>query len=283
MSEKKVQEKATGSGDEKKSKRVSRWGPLIAALAAAERHFDHQLVATSVDVSRVGERLYLGALTAARNLKWLQHAGVTHILSVMQDWTSANIGAGCRNPTEYKFDLGLKRKYVPVQDNYSTDLRRHFSPCFHWIDEALRGGGTVLVHCHMGISRSSTIVCSYLMRKNQQSLDHILDDLRKKRRCVCPNDSFMAQLRLFEQDRDKIIRKRHFNCVVHQLCTHRLPFPVSMIVVQHLEERPDRRRRTRRRYRVEQCFNNHRHEPLDDELPQLPTPKEEYLAKRRTH
>lgn len=33
----------------------------------------------------------------------------------------------------------------------------------HWIDDALADGGSVLVHCHEGKSRSVTLVAAYLM------------------------------------------------------------------------------------------------------------------------
>jgi hypothetical protein len=53
----------------------------------------------------------------------------------------------------------------------------------------------VLVHCTLGISRSASIVTSYLMLAGRLRLGDALALLRTARRWVKPNDGFEAQLR----------------------------------------------------------------------------------------
>lgn len=208
-----------------KAVRTARWGKLFSALAEAADPVDGEKL-DSVDANRIDDRLYLGGLRAARNIRWLRHVGVTHILSAMQDWTSSDIDANCANPDEYKYVTKLKRKYVLVEDNFSTDIAKYFSSCFRWIDKALRGGGTVLIHCHMGISRSATIMCSYWMRKHSLSLSKTLEHIKGKRRCVCPNEGFMAQLRRFEAEREKVHKAKRRSAIIKQLCKH-MPYPAA--------------------------------------------------------
>jgi len=76
----------------------------------------------------------------------------------------------------------------------------------------------VLVHCDQGISRSSTIVTAYLMRRLRKSRDEILKEVRSRRPKVKPNDNFMVQLEIWEkvgyqiwEDEEKRIPKPEYN------------------------------------------------------------------------
>jgi len=53
----------------------------------------------------------------------------------------------------------------------------------------------VLVHCYAGVSRSSAIICSYLMWKYRWNLNKTLAFVVFKRIVAKPNDGFMKQLR----------------------------------------------------------------------------------------
>ena len=62
-------------------------------------------------------------------------------------------------------------------------------------DEALsHPESRVLVHCTMGVSRSSTIVCAYLMKARTISVQAALDLVKEKRQGVRPNTGFVRQL-----------------------------------------------------------------------------------------
>jgi Dual specificity phosphatase, catalytic domain len=52
----------------------------------------------------------------------------------------------------------------------------------------------IQVHCFMGISRSATIVCAYLIATMKMTADEALAAVREKRGIVSPNMGFLRQL-----------------------------------------------------------------------------------------
>ena len=104
-------------------------------------------------MNKIADGLYLGDHVAASNKFILARAGVTHILQVAS-------GMYPKCPHKYVY------KTLSVDDVPSTNLKQHFAACHRFIEAAIQAGGTVLVHCWAGVSRSATIVISYLMQKH---------------------------------------------------------------------------------------------------------------------
>jgi hypothetical protein len=57
----------------------------------------------------------------------------------------------------------------------------------------------VLVHCDAGVSRSATVVISFVMKTNKLSARQAYDFVKEKRPCVAPNISFIQQLIDYEE------------------------------------------------------------------------------------
>ena len=56
----------------------------------------------------------------------------------------------------------------------------------------------VFVHCVAGVSRSSTIVISYLMKINKWTFDKSLQFVQNKRPKIMPNNGFIQQLKEYQ-------------------------------------------------------------------------------------
>lgn len=102
-----------------------------------------------------------------------------------------------------KTPLTVKEKRVdflsiPVVDSTEETISTHFDSAFDFIDKALDAKKNVLIHCSAGVSRSPTIVISYLMRKFGMSLSEAFRAVRLVRPIINPNISFMRQLKAFE-------------------------------------------------------------------------------------
>lgn len=135
--------------------------------------------------SKILDDLYLGSEWNASNLEELHTNGITHILNVTREIDNFF-------PGEFKY------KNIRVYDEESTDLLRYFDDTFKFISQATKDKGKVLVHCKMGISRSATIVISYLMKELKKDLKSALEHAKQRRSIVNPNKSFLKQLEVFE-------------------------------------------------------------------------------------
>lgn len=137
-------------------------------------------------------RLSIGSLGSAYNLKSLQANGITHIIC-----------ASGVVRTKYPDSFVYHR--VDIRDKSETDIASHWQSCWDFIDAALESSAEndrenkVLIHCYQGISRSTTILASYLMKRFGLTLVEALDEIRSVRPVAAPNPGFLMQLRVLER------------------------------------------------------------------------------------
>lgn len=136
----------------------------------------------NADVHEIVSGIYLGNFRIASNYTLLRALGITHILN-----------SAIEHPNYFE-NTGIIYKYLPLQDEPNQDISQYFKDGFEFIDQALRNGGKVLVHCHAGISRSTTMLTSYLMKKYNRSPREILHYIRSIRGIIQPNTGFSTQL-----------------------------------------------------------------------------------------
>lgn len=137
--------------------------------------------------AEIAPGVYIGSIGSALNKDYLLSNGVTHILTV----------ADKINPS---FPEYFQYKNLEILDTYSTNILNIFQEAIDYIDFALSSGGKILVHCFAGRSRSGTICCAYLMKKNGLTLEQALKEIKEKRFCVMPNPGFLFQLQLYEKN-----------------------------------------------------------------------------------
>jgi len=129
--------------------------------------------------------LYIGNLRAAKNKEYLKKIGVTHILVA--------------SAVEPEFPKQFSYKCINVDDSDDADLAAHLNGCLEYIDSAISSGGTVLIHCLVGISRSPSIAIAYLMFKDKLSYEEAAEMVKKKHPLMEPNVGFVRQLKDFEK------------------------------------------------------------------------------------
>ncbi|KAF7353852.1 Phosphatases II [Mycena venus] len=127
------------------------------------------------------DQIYLGNLSAAESDETRQKRGITHILSVCPELRST----------------GANHLVIPVDDSDYDDLLIHLPKACHFIEDALAHGGRVLIHCVMGISRSTTVLAAYLMKTRSLSVAAAISFMKQYRPQVQPNYGFVKQLEAF--------------------------------------------------------------------------------------
>lgn len=135
--------------------------------------------------------LWLGSYTALSGQKSLRDNNITHILSLLGPEIPALEGQYVRQVKNFK------HKRIDIDDIEDENIIQYFDRTNKFIHEALDSGGGILVHCMAGVSRSSTAVAAYLMKKYLWNPYKTIEFMRQKRPVVNPNSSFIEQLEVY--------------------------------------------------------------------------------------
>jgi atypical dual specificity phosphatase len=123
-------------------------------------------------ITKVFERLYLGDADDADGLTVTNPFGITAVVNVS---TEAN----------QERREGIKYAHHPL-DEYEWILPRRFDLIMTAISKLVRGG-TVLIHCGAGVSRSPVIVALYMNEVGYKNFEDSLSELKRLRAVVAPS------------------------------------------------------------------------------------------------
>jgi Leucine-rich repeat (LRR) protein len=158
------------------------------ALAEAALRPVPLTLATSVP-NEIVPLLYLGSVESFQDGAILREHSIGAVVRVMRQPLPLSVRS-----------MPLQFLCIAVQDSAHENLAQHFERAYEFIDDCIeRRRCAVLVHCSAGISRSPTIVASYLMRKFDLTLQAALHLMRTKRPICQPNAGFMRQLADYER------------------------------------------------------------------------------------
>ncbi|CAG2100485.1 unnamed protein product [Medioppia subpectinata] len=132
--------------------------------------------------------LYLGAYEATVDRQELRDRNITTILTVL----------GIQVMPEHRHP-DIAYHWINAEDRETQDLLTYFPETYALIDACIDAKEGVLVHCGAGISRSTTIVASYLMRKLRSPFKDTMTLIESKRGIIQPNEAFIEQLILYEE------------------------------------------------------------------------------------
>ena len=142
------------------------------------------------EMSLVAEKLWVGSEVAAASLGNLRNHGITHVINCTTLPNTHEGRAGA--PSYLKLSLFDSVVDLPRMLGCMTQTT-------DFIRDAHAGGGTVLVHCHRGISRSCTMAMAYMMASARRSAEDVFEDVKRARRVCDPNLGYWVSLKEWEQ------------------------------------------------------------------------------------
>ncbi len=121
---------------------------------------------------RISEKIYLGNSHDARTEYILAEGKITAILNCAHDLSQP--------------DMGRVRINAGLIDGHGNDKAGMVAAMDH-LGQLLKDGHTVLVHCHMGMSRSPTVVAAFIARHDNHPFDVVMDYIKGIRDIVMPH------------------------------------------------------------------------------------------------
>lgn len=144
--------------------------------------------------SRILSYLFLGSKSDAKDKSGLLRNKIKFVLNCTPK-RSDDPENGCPNYFEKEKTFVYKR--IPIFDNRGEDMAAHIDFAIQFIEQS-RHHGNILVHCHKGISRSSSFIIAYLIKVESFTFDEALSFIQSCRPQVSPNEAFITQLIHYE-------------------------------------------------------------------------------------
>lgn len=120
------------------------------------------------------ENLFIGSFAAAGNKEALQANNITHIVVAASGH-------------QQKFPDNFKYMTLTILDSPEEDIKKYFDETGVFIDECIKSNGSALVHCHAGISRSSSVILAYMIKYKKMKFEDALALAKSKREKINPN------------------------------------------------------------------------------------------------
>lgn len=145
-------------------------------------------------INQVDRNIFIGDHNAAKSDDILRNYGITHIINTAIEVPSyfEESGLPPSGRKIFYLNLGLRDDPTPGNENILEVLE----PALRYIVNVLKRNpnAKILIHCHAGISRSSSIVIYYLMRTRGWDYNKSLEYLKSQRPIVNPNPWYSKQL-----------------------------------------------------------------------------------------
>ncbi|KAH3744186.1 hypothetical protein Pelo_14419 [Pelomyxa schiedti] len=181
-----------------------------------DRDTNRWIPAQTHTISCILDGLYISDLEGAFDTKVLESLGISHVLSVLELVNYPDFRS--------RFPRNITVETIQISDDQSVNIGEHFPAAIEFISKVLRnrharnmlnspkppfrrpvymhstsasaggGRGGVLVHCHLGMSRSVTIVTAFVMYALSMDWLPALRAVQREHATSFPSLSFARQL-----------------------------------------------------------------------------------------
>ena len=146
--------------------------------------------------SETGAKVYVGNHVAAADINLLQRNKISHIVNC-QDVTTRNYHESDPSFSYKRFPISHWRS---VKDMDKAEVvGAYFGDVFSWVDAALAGGHSILIHCLAGAHRAGTTGTAFLMHAAKLSATQAIAAAKKMRPAIDPICDFPVLLSHYEK------------------------------------------------------------------------------------
>ena len=160
---------------------------IICPICHKEKEIKKYTYHLTLHPSKILDWLYLGSYRNACDEKDIKNLGINYVL---------NCAVECKE----SFPSNVKYCHLKISDRPKFKIINFLDKASDFINEAQSNDGIILVHCQLGISRSTTCVISYFIKYLGYTAMNALNFIKKKRTQVMPNDGFLNQLKIYEKN-----------------------------------------------------------------------------------
>lgn len=166
-------------------------GEEVEEAEEAQEDVNQARMQQRLHASHILPGLLVGSELVASSLEEMQREGITAVL--VMSWET---------PTFFPGHFRYLRLHI--NDRVDAPLIDVLDCAVVFIECARSCGGSVLVHCVQGISRSPAVAMAYIIGSLGLSMEAAYDFVQQRRPCVAVNEGFQKQLR----DYDELWRRR---------------------------------------------------------------------------
>jgi protein-tyrosine phosphatase len=139
------------------------------------------MIITSREISKITEQIYIGSYASASALDHSNTEGITHVLNCTTDPHE-----GLKNLEVYQININDGFEISPEYIRFALTI----------MAKAIHNGGKILVHCHAGVSRSTSLVCAHFIQAGF-SWDEAVSYVRLKRPQMFPHPNIERSIKNF--------------------------------------------------------------------------------------
>uniref|UniRef100_A0A6C0AF65 Tyrosine specific protein phosphatases domain-containing protein n=1 Tax=viral metagenome TaxID=1070528 RepID=A0A6C0AF65_9ZZZZ len=158
-------------------------------------HIEEQYKISNIifDDAIFDDKLYLTSLGGVKKIKQIKELEIDIIISIMDENPFVDDNKNFINYTEEYKDI--EKIFFKASDEEDFDISVFFEPFHKIINE--NPNKKILLHCYAGISRSPTLILSYMISKNIENytLHELIKKLKKCRFIIDPNEGFIESLK----------------------------------------------------------------------------------------
>lgn len=124
--------------------------------------------------------IYLGSAINASCETTLDTCNIVHIINITEE-------------IPCYFDQ-INYLHLNIRDTRDAFIGDAYEKAYEFLEDNVKKGENTLVHCYMGSSRSASLVCYYIMKKQNCSFEEAWDLLKQRRPHVNLNINFKEEL-----------------------------------------------------------------------------------------